>query len=116
MGNPVRIFDLAKQMIELSGLTIKDEQTPEGDIEIVCVGLRDGEKLYEELLIDSKSEKTEHPLIYKAYEKHIEPKALWPLLHKMNNYISKMQTDEALEILASLVPEWINSKKVKENN
>ena len=116
MGNPVRIYDLAKQMIELSGLNVRDKRNPDGDIEIDFVGLRDGEKLYEELLIDSKSEETKHPLIFKAYEKHIKPQDLWPLLHKLNNYISKMKTDEALDILAILVPEWVTSKKFIKKN
>ena len=55
-------------MINLSGLAIKDEKNPRGDIEIVFVGLRDGEKLYEELLIDGSPLKTKHPLIFIANE------------------------------------------------
>ena len=66
MGEPVRILDLAKQMVCLSGLSLRDAQHPNGDIEIVCTGLRPGEKLYEELLIDAESEATTHPLIYRA--------------------------------------------------
>ena len=65
MGEPVRIYDLAKQMIRLSGLQLKNENNPEGDIEIVFTGLRSGEKLYEELLVDGKSDTTNHPLIFK---------------------------------------------------
>jgi FlaA1/EpsC-like NDP-sugar epimerase len=52
MGESVKIMDLARRMIELSGLTVKDEQNPDGDIEIEITGLRPGEKLYEELLIN----------------------------------------------------------------
>ena len=63
MGNPVKILDLAKQMIRLSGFSVKDKENPNGDIEIVVTGLRQGEKLYEELLIDAESQGTEHPLI-----------------------------------------------------
>ena len=56
-------------MISLSGLTIKNEENPNGDIEIIFTGLRPGEKLYEELLIDDNSKVTSHPLIFKAEEK-----------------------------------------------
>jgi len=63
MGEPVRILDLAKQMVRLSGLSLRDAEHPQGDIEIVCTGLRPGEKLREELLIDAESETTVHPLI-----------------------------------------------------
>lgn len=69
MGEPVKIMDLAKRMITLSGLKVKDQRNPNGDIEIVIAGLRPGEKLYEELIIDGDNiEKTQHPLIMKAKE------------------------------------------------
>ena len=69
MGEPVKIMDLAKRMITLSGLKVKDQNNPNGDIEIVIAGLRPGEKLYEELIIDGGNiEKTQHPLIMKAKE------------------------------------------------
>ena len=63
MGEPVRIYDLAQQMVTLSGLQLKDDANPDGDIEIICTGLRPGEKLFEELLIDADVQPTEHPLI-----------------------------------------------------
>ncbi|MDI4480163.1 polysaccharide biosynthesis protein [Moraxella osloensis] len=70
MGEPVKIMDLAKRMITLSGLKVKDQNNPNGDIEIVIAGLRPGEKLYEELIIDGDNiEKTQHPLIMKAKER-----------------------------------------------
>lgn len=70
MGEPVKIIDLAKRMITLSGLKVKDQHNPNGDIEIVIAGLRPGEKLYEELIIDGDNiEKTQHPLIMKAKER-----------------------------------------------
>lgn len=70
MGEPVRIMDLARNMIELAGRTVRDEAHPEGDIEIVVTGLRPGEKLYEELLIEvSNGQPTAHPRIMKANER-----------------------------------------------
>ena len=68
MGQPVRIVDLARRMVELSGLSVRDENNPEGDIEITVTGLRPGEKLYEELLIGENPVPTQHPRIMKAQE------------------------------------------------
>ena len=68
MGDPVRILDLASQMINLSGLTVRDSLNPDGDIEILCTGLRPGEKLFEELLIDAAALPTSHSLIFRANE------------------------------------------------
>lgn len=68
MGEPVRIADLARQMIELSGLRVRDEHHPDGDIEVAYTGLRPGEKLYEELLISAGDQPTSHPLIRRARE------------------------------------------------
>ena len=71
MGQSVKIIDLARRMIELSGLTVKDEQNPDGDIEIEITGLRPGEKLYEELLIGDNPKTTSHSRIMKADEQFI---------------------------------------------
>ncbi len=68
MGQSVKIMDLAVRMVELSGLTLRDEANPDGDIEIEITGLRPGEKLYEELLIGDNPEPTTHPRIMKAHE------------------------------------------------
>ena len=68
MGQPVRIIELARRMVELSGLRVRDDAYPEGDIEITITGLRPGEKLYEELLIGDSPSHTEHPRIMKAHE------------------------------------------------
>ncbi len=68
MGEPVRINDLARKMIHLMGMSVRDEQNPEGDIAITYTGLRPGEKLYEELLIGDNVEKTRHPMIMRAME------------------------------------------------
>jgi FlaA1/EpsC-like NDP-sugar epimerase len=71
MGQPVKILDLACRMIELSGLTVRDEAQPDGDIQIDVTGLRPGEKLYEELLIGENPQPTVHPRIMKAHEEFI---------------------------------------------
>jgi FlaA1/EpsC-like NDP-sugar epimerase len=106
MGQPVRIKDLAEQMVHLSGLTLRDADHPNGDIEIVCTGLRPGEKLYEELLIEAESEPTPHPLIYRAREQAIHPADLWPLLDSLEAAIRSHATETSLELLSQLVPEW----------
>ncbi len=76
MGEPIMIFDLAKRMIELSGLTLRDQDNPTGDIEIQVTGLRPGEKLYEELLIGDNPQTTTHPRIMRASEEFLT----WPML------------------------------------
>lgn len=76
MGAPVRILDLAKRMVALSGMTVRDQRHPEGDIEIQIVGLRPGEKLFEELLIGDNPAPTPHPRIMKAHEAF----TVWPVL------------------------------------
>ncbi len=76
MGESVKIMDLARRMIELSGLTVQDEANPDGDIAIEVTGLRPGEKLYEELLIGDNPMPTQHPRIMKAHEEFLP----WPEL------------------------------------
>jgi len=106
MGSPVRIFDLARQMIKLSGLKIKDANNPDGDIAIVTTGLRPGEKLYEELLIDAESKKTCHPLIYKANEDFIPLNELIEELSNLEKFIKNQDKNKVFEMLSKLVPEW----------
>jgi FlaA1/EpsC-like NDP-sugar epimerase len=106
MGEPVRIKDLAEQMVRLSGLSLRDVHNPKGDIEIVCTGLRPGEKLYEELLIDADSQPTSHPLIYRAQEQALAPELLWPQIDALEAAIQRQDVAAALEVLAALVPEW----------
>ena len=106
MGKPVKIYDLAKQMIIQSGLYLKDKDNPNGDIEIKITGLRDGEKLYEELLIGNKSKPTKNALIFRdsdpinineQFEEKLES-------FKLNLY--KGLLNKTLEELSQLVPEW----------
>ena len=108
MGEPVRILDLARQMVELSGLKLRDEANPGGDIAIVCTGLRPGEKLFEELLIDGASEPTAHPLIYRAREPGMPLAQLNTCLAELEACITAHDPDQALAILQELVPEWQN--------
>ncbi len=109
MGEPVEILDLAKKMIKLSGLTIKDKKNKDGDIEIIFTGLKSGEKLYEELLIDNKSKPTIHPLIYKAEETFIPYLEILPLIKELENYLRKNDQSNSLKVLKKLVPEWKKS-------
>jgi FlaA1/EpsC-like NDP-sugar epimerase len=114
MGEPVRIKDLAEQMVRLSGLSLRDAHNPNGDIEIVCTGLRPGEKLYEELLIDADSHPTSHPLIYRAKEQTLGPELLWPQIDALEAAIQQQDSAAALEVLAALVPEWTRGDGVGE--
>lgn len=86
MGEPVKIRDLAEKLIHLSGNSVKDEGDNINGIEIIETGLRPGEKLYEELLIDSLSYPTSHPKIFRAKEKYIE----WPDLQRHLKTISDL--------------------------
>ncbi|WP_255442874.1 nucleoside-diphosphate sugar epimerase/dehydratase [Synechococcus sp. NOUM97013] len=106
MGEPVRIKDLAQQMVRLGGLSLRDAQNPGGDIEIVCTGLRPGEKLYEELLIDAESESTRHPLIFRAQERALPLDQLCSRLDVLDSAIEAQDVEGALALLAELVPEW----------
>ena len=84
MGQPVKIIDLARRMVELSGLTVRDELHPDGDIELTITGLRPGEKLYEELLIGDNPKPTQHPRIMKAHEQFLN----WLQLEQKLNALS----------------------------
>jgi FlaA1/EpsC-like NDP-sugar epimerase len=89
MGQPVKIYDLAKRMVELSGLSVKNPQSGEGDIEIVVTGLRPGEKLYEELLIGENPTSTTHPRIMMAREDFLPWEALRAELALLQEGLSK---------------------------
>jgi FlaA1/EpsC-like NDP-sugar epimerase len=84
MGEPVKIIDLARRMVELSGMSVRDKHRPDGDIEIVITGLRPGEKLYEELLIGDNPAPTAHLRIMKAHEDYIP----WPELEQQLNVLA----------------------------
>ncbi|HRO49502.1 MAG TPA: nucleoside-diphosphate sugar epimerase/dehydratase [Hyphomicrobium sp.] len=103
MGDPVRIVELARLMVHLSNLEIRDEQNPGGDIEIRYVGLRPGEKLYEELLIDANTRGTDHPLIFKADEPALAPDVLNRKLAQLNKAMAERDFSAIQEVLTSTV-------------
>ncbi|WP_113544530.1 polysaccharide biosynthesis protein [Rhizobium leguminosarum] len=114
MGEPVRIADLARKMVELSGLTLRDDDNPEGDIELSVTGLRPGEKLYEELLIGDNPETTEHPRIMKAREDFL----FWPELSKklnsLNAVLDRNDMIAARAMLAELVSGYSSTGEVSD--
>ena len=103
MGKPIRIVDLAKRMIHLSGCIEKNEENPEGDIEITYTGLRAGEKLYEELLIGDKIADTNHSKIMRAEEKVISWLDLSNILPRLQNVNDQNNTEEVRAILLDYV-------------
>jgi len=109
MGDPIFIKDLAYQMVRLSGSTVKDENNKNGDIEIKVIGLRPGEKLYEELLIGSKSKPTSHPLIFRAIEEAIDDQMFNSSLDEMISSLEQKDLNKALIIAKNIVPEWKNN-------
>jgi FlaA1/EpsC-like NDP-sugar epimerase len=114
MGEPVKIIDLARTLIRLSGLTEKTAEQPDGDIEIRAVGLRPGEKLYEELLIGDDVVPSGHPRIMSARERHIDP----PLLDKMMEALLAAckvgDQEQMLRLVRNLVPEFRPAEDVNE--
>jgi len=104
MGEPVKIFDLAKKMIHLSGLSVKNSNNPNGDIEIIFTGLRPGEKLYEELLIGNNALETDHQLIHRSNEEMLTWKELRLILDKLQLSIKKHDLDGSRNALIEAVP------------
>jgi FlaA1/EpsC-like NDP-sugar epimerase len=104
MGQPVKISYLARRMVELSGLTIKDEADPEGDIEIEVVGLRPGEKLYEELLIGDNPLRTPHSRIMKAHEEFLPLDVLRAKLDGLSEAVDVNNVPQIRTLLKDLVP------------
>lgn len=106
MGEPVRIRDLAVNMIELSGLSVRDELNPDGDIEITIVGMRPGEKLYEELLIGEDPRPTDHQRIMRAHEDFLEHTLLVERIAALAKAIDQGDLFEAVSLLRHSVPEY----------
>ena len=114
MGEPVKIANLAKRMIELSGLTVKNRYNFDGDIEIKITGLRPGEKLHEELLIGDNPENTIHPKIIKAKDPYLEWNKLSSIIKEMNNLIFIKDEKKIIELLKKSVIGFNPSKKIED--
>lgn len=112
MGESVRIMDLARRMVELSGLTVKDEPNPDGDIEIQITGLRPGEKLYEELLIGDNPKPTAHARIMKAHENFIPWSELEGKLNALELALNVNDVSVIRLMMKSLVADYTPSEEI----
>jgi FlaA1/EpsC-like NDP-sugar epimerase len=106
MGRPVRIDDLARRMISLMGLTVRDATSPEGDIEIEYTGLRTAEKLFEELLIGTNVTGTDHPMILRAMEHSLPWPRMQQLLNELLVALASFDCRRSLTLLAESVAEY----------
>jgi FlaA1/EpsC-like NDP-sugar epimerase len=104
MGQPVKIIDLARRIVELSGLTVRDELNPDGDIDLVVTGLRPGEKLYEELLIGEKFQPTQHQRIMKAQEQFLS----WPHLQEKLNALNIAVGANDVPVIRALLQQTVS--------
>ncbi|MEW6220800.1 MAG: nucleoside-diphosphate sugar epimerase/dehydratase [Thermodesulfobacteriota bacterium] len=103
MGEPVRIIDLARKMIRLCGLTVREEGRPDGDIAIELTGLRPGEKLYEELLVGDNVIGTDHPMIMRAEERSLPWQELGQLLGRLDGACREFDQEQVRAILQAAV-------------
>ena len=106
MGRPVRIDDLARRLVKLMGLTVRDAQHPDGDIEIEYTGLRTAEKLFEELVIGSNVTGTEHPMIMRAIEHHLPWPKMQEILNDLLVALASFDCHRALALLGEAVAEY----------
>ena len=106
MGKSIKIFDLVNKMINLLGFSVKDKKNPSGDIEIKIIGLRPGEKLYEELLVGNKPQKTSHPKIKKINDPFIPYNKLELELNKLKRLINKNKAAEVKIFLTKLLTSY----------
>ncbi len=111
MGQPVKIIDLARRMVELSGLTVKDDLNPLGDIELLVTGLRPGEKLYEELLIGDHPEPTQHARIMQAHEEFLK----WPELEDKLADISIALSENNVSTTRDLLQQIVSGYQPTDN-
>ena len=114
MGKPVRIRDLAEKMIHLMGLTIRDNEHQDGDIEVHYTGLRPAEKLYEELLIGNNVMGTEHPSIMRAEEDFLRWEELEPLLDQIWTACERLDCTRAREVLLRAVVGYSPTKELED--
>jgi len=115
MGSPVRIADLAKRMVQLAGYTVRDEQHPDGDIEIRFTGLRPAEKLFEELLIGKNVTGTEHPRILRAMEHSLSWEQIKHVLDELAQCLLRFDCERSREILQRAVPEYQPTDRVQDH-
>jgi FlaA1/EpsC-like NDP-sugar epimerase len=116
MGTPIRIYDLARTMINLSGFSVRDTANPNGDIEICEIGLRKGEKLYEELLIGNSPSPTHHPRIMQAREYMLPWSDLSVRLADMHDVLVTGDREAALRALSTLVPEYNGEQSMRHSS
>lgn len=114
MGEPVRILDLAHHMVRLSGLEVKDEHNPDGDIEIKFTGLRPGEKLYEELLIGNNVLPAGHPKIRRAHEQQLAWERIEFLLAGLRRAAMELDHEAIRRLLIEAVPEYRPDGEIKD--
>jgi len=112
MGEPVRIADLARRMVHLMGLEVKDNQHPDGDIEICFSGLRPGEKLYEELLIGENVRQTAHPRIMAANELSLNWKDMAELLRQLEHYCDNFAVERIVQLITEAPTGFSHSSAV----
>lgn len=112
MGHPVKIDELARRMIALSGLTVRDEANPDGDVAIEYTGLRPAEKLYEELLIGENVSGTDHPMIMRAFEHAPVWQEVQRLLAEMRQALDQSDCSRARELLAETVREYTPAEQM----
>ena len=112
MGESVKIKDLIYRIVKLSGLTIKDENNEEGDIEIKIIGLRPGEKLYEELLLGDSPQKTQHPKIQKAQDPFIPFNQLEIDLNNLKTLLDLNKVLEVKELLTKIVQTYNSNSAI----
>jgi len=111
MGEPVNIYEMAKSMIHLSGLTLQNLENTDGDIAIKITGLRPGEKLYEELLIGDNPEKTAHPLIMKADENKLDFSVITLAVDEIMQVCKKEDKKQIIILLKKYIPEFTPEEK-----
>jgi FlaA1/EpsC-like NDP-sugar epimerase len=114
MGRPVRIDDLARRMIGLMGLSVRDGNNPDGDIEIVYTGLRSAEKLFEELLIGTNVTNTDHSMIMRAIEHSLPWTRMLEILEDLQLAIAQSDCRETLNLLREAVAEYRPAEDIRD--
>jgi FlaA1/EpsC-like NDP-sugar epimerase len=114
MGRPVRIDDLARRLVNLMGLTVRDANNPDGDIEIEYTGLRTAEKLFEELLIGSNVTGTDHPMIMRAMEHRLAWPKMQEILNDLLVALASFDCHRALALLTESVAEYAGDPDIRD--